>query len=91
MNCALTAQEKQNGYTIMIHLYECLDDSSGEEFHYWEVYKSHPYEAWQDQFIMDIDDSELATTLDNYRANGLDFVLHTLEEYDEFHLALPSV
>ena len=75
----------------MIHLYECLDEFSGEVYHYWEIYKSHPYDAWQDEFIKDIDDNELVTTLDNYRADGLDFVLHTLEDYDEYHVALPSV
>ena len=75
----------------MIHLYECLDEFSGQVYHYWEIYKSHPYDAWQDEFIQDIDDNELITTLDNYRADGLDFVLHTLEEYDEYHLALPPV
>jgi hypothetical protein len=75
----------------MIHLYECLNEFSGEDYRYWEVYKAHPYESWEDQFVRDIDHEELELLLDNYRAQGLDFVLHTLEDYDEYHLALPSV
>lgn len=75
----------------MIHLYECLNESCGENYHYWEIYKSDPYESWEDKFVRDVDHNDLETTLDNYRSLGLDFVLHTLEEYDEYHVALPSV
>jgi hypothetical protein len=76
----------------MIHLYECIIDSSDDqEYRYWEVWEDHPYEAWQDEFITEVDHDELEKTLDNYRADGLDFVLHELGGIDEYHVALPSV
>ena len=69
----------------MIHIYEIEDQG-------WEVYKDHPYEAWQDQFVRDLNDqNELDLYLDICRAQGLDFILHTLEEYDEYHLSVSSV
>ena len=69
----------------MIHIYEIEDQG-------WEVYKDHPYEAWRDQFVRDLNDqNELDLYLDICRAQGLDFILHTLEEYDEYHLSVPSV
>ena len=71
----------------MIHLYECLDD----DIRYWEIYKSHPFEAWLCVCPEDVYHEDLEDVLDNYRAEGLDFVLHTLEDYDEYHVALPSV
>ena len=64
-----------------MHLYE-IDSGRGI---YWEVYdENHDYLASLPLNAFD-------QLLDHYRANGVDFVLHTLEEYDEYHVALPSV
>jgi hypothetical protein len=71
----------------MIHIYEI--ESHGIN---WEVYKQHPYESWQDQFIRTLENhNELDLYLDICREMGVDFILHTLEEYDEYHLAVSSV
>lgn len=72
----------------MMHLYE-IDSDRGI---YWEVYKNHPYESWQDQFVRDLENqNEFDLYLDILRESGVDFVLHTLKEYDEYHVALPSL
>ena len=66
----------------MIHLFEI--DWGGQPF-YWEAYDS------QDEFVCTLEENELEEYLDNLRLDGVDFVLHTQEEYDEYHVALPSV
>ena len=74
----------------MIHIYEIDNDGRGPDT--WEVYKDHPYESWQDQFVRDLEGkNELDLYLDILRESGVDFVIHTLEEYDEYHLSVPSV
>ena len=66
----------------MIHLFEI--DWGGQPF-YWEAYNSK-YE-----FICTLENkNELDLYLDIVREIGYDFVLHTLKEYDEYHLALSS-
>lgn len=65
----------------MMHLYE-IDSGRGI---YWEVY-DHEYD-----YLASLPQNAFDQLLDHYRANGVDFVLHTLEEYDEYHLAVPSV
>jgi hypothetical protein len=66
----------------MIHLFEI--DWGAEPF-YWEAYDN------QDEYVCTLEADELEDYLDNLRADGLDFVLHTQEEYDEYHVALPSL
>ena len=64
-----------------MHLYE-IDSDRGI---YWELYdENYDYLAILTQNTFDL-------LLDYYRFHGVDFVLHTLEEYDEYHVALPSV
>jgi len=68
------------------HLYEI--DWGGEPF-YWEVWKDAIGQAWQDEYICTLEANDLEEYLDKLRSDGLDFVLHTQEEYDEYHIALP--
>jgi hypothetical protein len=68
----------------MIHIYEVEGHGT-----YWEIWQETPGEAWQDSFCRVLENqNELDLYLDICRSNGLDFVLHTLEEYDEYHVAL---
>jgi hypothetical protein len=74
----------------VIHIYEV--DWGAEPF-YWEVY-GQALESDTDSlnYARTLeDDNELELYLDILRAKGVDFVLHTQEEYDEYHVALPSV
>ena len=72
----------------MIHVYECSDGSTV----YHEVYKTVIGEGWGQDFICTLENqNELDLYLDIVRQIGYDFVLHTLKEYDEYHIALPSV
>lgn len=68
----------------MRHIYE-IDCGRGEP--YWEV--------WDEPATTCIRDlqgqNEFDLYLDILREIGVDFVIHTLKEYDEFHLAVPSV
>ena len=66
----------------MIHLFEI--DWGAEPF-YWEAYDN------QDEYVCTLEENELEEYLDNLRSDGVDFVLHTQEEYDEYHVALPSL
>ena len=66
----------------MIHLFEI--DWGGHPFD-WEAYDS------QDEYMCTLEANELEEYLDNLRSDGVDFVLHTQEEYDEYHVALPSL
>jgi hypothetical protein len=73
----------------MIHIYE-IDSGRGELS--WEVWQDIPGQAWADKYVRSLqNDNEYQLFLDICRAEGVDFVIHTLEEYDEYHVALPSV
>lgn len=73
----------------MIHLYQ-VDDGRGEP--YYDVYKTVIGEGYNEEFQRTLqNDNEFQLYLDIIKAQGLDFVIHTLEEYDEYHVALPSV
>jgi hypothetical protein len=65
----------------MRHIYE-IDCGRGI---YWEVYVDgvciHAL----------LNQNEYDFYLDFLRECGVDFVIHTQEEYDEYHIALPSV
>jgi hypothetical protein len=66
----------------MVHLFEI--DWGGNPF-YWEAYDNN------DDYVCTLEENELEEYLDRLHHDGIDFVLHTQEEYDEYHLALPSV
>ena len=73
----------------MIYLYQEESDSGDI---YYEVYKVVIGEGWDEQYVRTLqNDNEFQLYLDILRAQGLDFVIHTQEEYDEYHVALPSV
>jgi hypothetical protein len=63
----------------MMHLYEI--ESHGIN---WDIY-DEKYD-----YLDTITEESLPDSLDYLRELGVDFVLHTLKEYDEYHLALPS-
>jgi hypothetical protein len=66
----------------MIHLYE-MDAGRGDP--YWEVYSDEFFaRSLQGQ-------NEFDLYLDICKHRGVDFCIHTLKEYDEYHLAVPSV
>jgi hypothetical protein len=68
----------------VIHLYEIEGHGT-----YWEVWKETPGEAWQDSFCRTLEDeNEMNLYLDILREQGSDFVIHTLEEYEEYHVLL---
>ena len=72
----------------MIHLYECNDGSSNN---YWEVYKTVIGEGWNEKYIRTLDEgNEVELYMDILKAKGLDFVIHSLLEYEEYHLALEA-
>ena len=64
-----------------MHLYE-IDSDRGI---YWELYDEN-YD-----YLASLAGKNFDDLLDYYHIKGVDFVLHTLEEYDEYHVALPSV
>ena len=71
----------------MIHIYECTDGATT----YHEVYKSVIGAGWGEDFICTLENqNEFDLYLDIIRQVGYDFVLHTLKEYDEYHLAISS-
>jgi hypothetical protein len=63
----------------MMHLYEI--ESHGIN---WDIY-DEKYD-----YLDTITEESLPATLDYLQHLGVDFVLHTLKEYDEYHLALSS-
>jgi hypothetical protein len=65
----------------MIHIYEIEDQG-------WEVFDQDPQGDWSHYIRTLQNDNEFDLYLDICRAQGLDFILHTLEEYDEYHLSL---
>lgn len=72
----------------MIHIYECNDGATT----YFEIYKSVVAEGWSgEDYIRTLDEgNEIDFYIDILKAQGLDFVIHTLLEYDEYHLALEN-
>ena len=71
----------------MIHIYECDDGATI----YHEVYKTVIGAGWGEEFQLVLEDqNELDLYLDIIKEAGYDFVLHTLEEYDEYYVALPQ-
>lgn len=71
----------------MIHIYECNDGAST----YFEIYKTIIGEGWGEDFVCTLEsENELELYLDIVRQIGYDFVIHTLKEYDEYHIALPQ-
>lgn len=69
----------------MIHIYECSDGATV----YHEVYKTVIGAGWGEDFVCTLEDqNELDLYLDIQKEAGSDFVIHTLAEYDEYHLAL---
>lgn len=71
----------------MIHIYECSDGATV----YHEAYKTVIGAGWGEEFICTLENqNELDLYLDIVRQIGYDFVLHTLKEYDEYHLAISS-
>ena len=72
----------------MIHIYECDDGASI----YHEVYKTVIGAGWGEEYQLTLqNDNELELYLDIIKAQGVDFVIHTLKEYDEYHVSLPSL
>jgi hypothetical protein len=71
----------------MIHVYECSDGATT----YFEIYKTIIGEGWGEKYIRTLEEgNEIDLYLDILRAKGLDFVIHTLLEYEEYHLALEA-
>ena len=71
----------------MRHIYE-IDCGRGDP--YWEVHEG--YKVGSINFVRDLQgQNEFDLYLDICRDMGVDFVIHTLKEYDEYHVALPSV
>jgi hypothetical protein len=69
----------------VIHIYE-IDSGRGI---YWEVWKDIIGEAWGEKYIRTLEDeNEMNLYLDILREQGSDFVIHTLEEYEEYHVLL---
>lgn len=78
----------------MIHIYECNDyHTPGNTTRYWEVFQSVIGDPWGDEFLFDITtEKDYLKYLDELHHDGLDYVIHNNdEEYDEFHIALPSL
>lgn len=65
----------------MIHLYEIDGGPFGTS---WDIYDA------DHEYIRTIHPDKLDDLLQIYRVGGLDFCLHDLAEYDEYHLALES-
>lgn len=77
----------------MIHIYETDDGATT----YWEVYDGEPTSALRVlnehcEYIITLENNnEYELYLDVLRAKGLDFIIHTLLEYEEYHLSLEKV
>lgn len=71
----------------MIHIYEIEGHGI-----YWEVWKQDPIQPHNDDLILSIYTPEMyAWYIDMLCLDGVDFIIHTLEELNEYHVALPSV
>ena len=75
----------------MIHIYECNDKETPGR--HWEVFKSVIGDPWGEEFLFDlVDEKDYQGYLDELHSEGLDYVIHNNEEeYDEYHVALPSL
>ena len=59
---------------------------------YHEVYKTVIGAGWGEEFQIVLDNKyEFDLYLDILHARGLDYVIHTLEGYDEYYVSLPPV
>ena len=71
----------------MIHIYEIEGHGI-----YWEVWKQDPIRPHNDDLILSLYTPEAyAWYIDMWCLDGVDFIIHTLEELNEYHVALPSV
>ena len=71
----------------MIHIYEIEGHGI-----YWEVWKQDPIQPHNDDLILSLYTPEAyAWYIDMLCMDGLDFIIHTLEELNEYHVALPSL
>jgi hypothetical protein len=69
----------------VIHVYECSDGASI----YFEIYTEDSPGHLNYSRTLD-SGNEIDLYLDILRAKGLDFVIHTLLEYEEYHLAMEA-
>jgi hypothetical protein len=60
----------------VLHVYEIEGHGT-----YWEIWRDIPGEPWQDEYLLMLEDNEIDAYIDNLKAEGMDFVVHTLEEY----------
>jgi hypothetical protein len=67
----------------MRHIYE-IDSDRGK---YWEVHTEHPKGVLDLIHVLQ-SEHEYHLYLDILMEAGVDFVIHTQEEYDEYHVAL---
>jgi len=71
----------------MIHIYEVEGHGI-----YWEAWKHDPILPYQDDLILSLYTPEAyAWYIDALQFDGVDYVIHSLEELNEYHIALPSV
>lgn len=74
----------------MIHLFEMVRETPDGPERFWEFYRGDPHDSYIDQFVRDIEEDEINYCLDRLMEDEVDFVIHTQEGYDEYHLAVPS-
>ena len=60
----------------MLHIYEIEGHGT-----YWEVWRDAPGEPWQDEYLLMLENDEIDAYLSSIKAEGENFVVHTLEEY----------
>ena len=71
----------------MIHIYEIEGHGI-----YWEVWKQDPIQPHNDDLVLSLYTEDIFQWyIDTLRFEGVDFVIHSLEELNEYHIALPSV
>lgn len=63
----------------MIHMYE-IDSGRGENS--WEVYNK------EYDYLFDVEQEEYDEFVGQMYEDGLDYVVHTIDYVDEYHLAL---
>ena len=71
----------------MIHLFEMVRETPDGPERFWEYYRGDPND-YIDQFVRDIEENEINYCLDRLMEDGVDFVIHTQEGFDEYHLAI---
>jgi hypothetical protein len=72
----------------MKHLFEMVRETPDGPYRYWEFYKGDPHDSYIDQFVRDIEEEDICYFLDRLMEDGVDFVIHTQEGFDEYHLAV---